>query len=152
VTAAATGHTELAGGEHGEDSTIQPAAQLAYATRRLESAAGLATRPVMGAVPGRVAALGQGAGEPSRVGVSLVSAAGLYVVLLVIAFVTTGGALGARGAGALFSPCLIAGIVTGAVAWSVRSRWPIWLYPLVVLGIAIGFTVLSSIGRIAPSS
>jgi hypothetical protein len=38
------------------------------------------------------------------------------------------------------------------VAWSVRSRWPIWLYPLVVLGIAIGFTVLSSIGRIAPSS
>jgi branched-subunit amino acid transport protein len=83
---------------------------------------------------------------------SLVSAAGLYVVFLVIALVATGGVLGARGAGALLSPYLIAGIVTGAVAWSVRSRWPIWLYPSVVLGIAIGFTVLSSIGRIAPSN
>jgi hypothetical protein len=83
---------------------------------------------------------------------SLVSAAGLYVVFLVIALVATGGALGASGTGALFSPYLIAGIVTGAVAWSARSRWPIWLYPLVVLGIAIGFTLLSSIGRIAPST
>jgi hypothetical protein len=83
---------------------------------------------------------------------SLVSAAGWYVVFLVIALVAFDGGLGASGAGALLAPYLIAGVVTGAIAWSVRSRWPTWLYPVVVLGIAIFLIVLSSIGRMSSAS
>jgi hypothetical protein len=44
-------------------------------------------------------------------------------------------------------PFLMAGPITGLIARSRPARWGIWLYPLVVFGIALAFSVVSNLGR-----
>ena len=78
---------------------------------------------------------------------ALGSGVALYAVFLVIATMVSGGGLDAEGAGALFGPFLVGGVLVGLIAWSSRSRWGLWLYPLVVLGFAFALRVLISIGQ-----
>ena len=75
------------------------------------------------------------------------SAIALYVVFLVLALVISGGRFGAEGAGELIVPFVLGGVVTGLIAQSSRSRWPAWLYPIMVFGVAIFLRAISFVGQ-----
>lgn len=78
---------------------------------------------------------------------AICSAVALYVVFLVIVLVVSGGRLGAEGAGELFGPFMLGGILVGLIARNGRSRRGRWLYPLAVFGIALAIRVLSFVGQ-----
>jgi hypothetical protein len=75
------------------------------------------------------------------------SALGLYAGFLGLLLIVSGGGFGAEGAGELLAPFLVGGVVTGLIARSSRSRWPVWLYPLVVFGFAVVLRAISTLGR-----
>lgn len=79
----------------------------------------------------------------------MLSAGVWFVVFLVIGLVVARGAFGAEAAGAVFGRCLFAGVLTGAIARVARSRWPTWVYFLVVFAVAFVLAALASIGRTA---
>lgn len=85
--------------------------------------------------------------NPRAWGYAFASAGGLYVLFLVLALVVSAGRLGAQAAGELLFPFLLSGVVVGAIAWSRRSSWPVWLYPLVVLGLVIVIRAISVLGQ-----
>ena len=59
----------------------------------------------------------------------------------------TGGDLDPETAGVVMVPFLLAGLITGLIARSRPTRWGVWLYPLVVFGIALVVSVISDLGR-----
>jgi len=85
--------------------------------------------------------------NPRAWGYASASACAFYLVFLLIALVVTRGGLGARGAGELFGPFLLAGVIVGLISWPARSRWPGWLYPIVVFGITIVLRAISVVGQ-----
>lgn len=85
--------------------------------------------------------------NPRAWGLALLSAAGWTVVLSVVGLVASGGGFSAEAVGEIFGRELVAGIMTGLVAWLGRSRWRTWVYPLVVLAISLGLSVLSTVGK-----
>ncbi|GAA3708671.1 hypothetical protein GCM10022204_28470 [Microlunatus aurantiacus] len=78
-------------------------------------------------------------------------AGGFYLLILVVALIGTGGDLNPETAGVVLFPFLMAGLVTGLIAWSRPRRWGVWLYPLVVFGIALLVSVISNLGRASGS-
>ncbi len=76
-------------------------------------------------------------------------AGGFYLLILIVALVGTGGNLNPETAGYVLFPFLMAGLLTGLIARSRPVRWGIWLYPLVVFGIAVAFSVVSNLGRVS---
>ena len=74
-------------------------------------------------------------------------AAGFYLLILLVALIGTGGDLNPETAGAVMVPFLLAGLITGLIARSRPTRWGVWLYPLVVFGVALVVSVISNLGR-----
>jgi hypothetical protein len=78
---------------------------------------------------------------------SFAFAGAYYLLILIVALIGTRGALDPETAGYVLFPFLMAGLTTGLIARSRPVRWGIWLYPLVVFGIALAFSVISNLGR-----
>ncbi|WP_375422867.1 hypothetical protein [uncultured Friedmanniella sp.] len=82
---------------------------------------------------------------------ALASAAGWFVVLLLLGSAVAGGLPRAEAAGEIFGRQLFAGLVTGLIAWLRRSRWPVWLYAVVVPAISLLLAAVSTAGRMGGS-
>lgn len=78
---------------------------------------------------------------------SCLSSLAIYAVVLAIAFAVSRGALGAEGAGALAPPYAVAFVVVGLIAYNVRGRWAVWVYPLAVLGIGVVLTAITTLNN-----
>lgn len=87
--------------------------------------------------------------NPRAFAYALLSAAGWFVVLLLVGTAVAGSLPSAEAAGEIFGRELFAGLVAGLVAWLGRSRWAVWLYPVVVLGISLAVSAVSTAGRMA---
>ena len=87
--------------------------------------------------------------NPRAVAWAFAFAGGYYALILLIALIGTGGDLNPRTAGYVLFPFLMAGLITGGIAWSRPARWAVWLYPLSVFGIALGVSVISNLGRMS---
>lgn len=87
--------------------------------------------------------------NPGAFGFSFAVAGGCYALLLVVVLIGTGGRLNPETAGAVIVPFVLAGLITGLIAWNRPVRWGVWLYPLVVVGIALGFSVIANLGRMS---
>ena len=80
---------------------------------------------------------------------SFAFAGGFYALILLVALIGTGGQINPETAGYVLFPFLMAGLITGIIAWSRPVHWSVWLYPLIVFGIALGFSVISNLGRMS---
>jgi len=87
--------------------------------------------------------------NPRAWGLALLSALGWLALLSLIGVVVSGGRFGAEAFGEVLAREVVAGVLTGVIAWFGRSRWPWWLYPLVVLGFSLLLSVVSTAGRMA---
>jgi hypothetical protein len=74
-------------------------------------------------------------------------AGAFYLLILIVALIGIGGDLDPETAGFVLFPFLVAGLVTGLIARSRPVRWGVWLYPLIVFGIALVVSVVSNLGR-----
>jgi hypothetical protein len=86
--------------------------------------------------------------NPRAWGLASLSAAGWFVVLLAIG-AAVAGRFDAEAAGEILGRELLAGVVTGLIAWLGRSRWPVWIYPVVVLVISLVLSALTTVGRMS---
>ncbi len=73
-------------------------------------------------------------------------AGAFFVVFLALGAAINGG-VDAETTGELLAPWLVSGVVVGLAAWLWRSRWPVWVYPLVVLGVGLLLRALSLAGQ-----
>lgn len=136
----------LAGWADGHDPTLQPATRLATRTEGLDAAARLGVGPVVGPVPQGWPLWVSERANPRAWGLALLSAAGWFVVLVAVGMAVT-RRLSAEAAGEILGRELVAGVVTGLIAWLGRSRWSVWVYPVVVLVISLVLSALTTVGR-----
>lgn len=87
--------------------------------------------------------------NPRAWGWAALAGAAWFVVFCVIGLVVSGGRFGAEAAGAVLGREILAAVLTGLVAWVGRSRWPVWLYPVVVLGFSLVLSALATVGRLS---
>ena len=72
-----------------------------------------------------------------------------HLLILIVALIGTGGHVHPETAGYVLFPFLMAGLITGLIARARPVRWGVWLYPLVVFGIALAFSAVSNVGRMS---
>ena len=139
----------MQGWRDGPGSTLQSPSELAHRAGRRGPAARLAARSRLGTTATGLAAVGHLWANPRAFAWSFAVAGGFYLLILIVALIGTGGNLNPETAGYVLFPFLMAGLLTGLIARSRPVRWGIWLYPLVVFGIALAFSVVSNLGRVS---
>ncbi len=76
-------------------------------------------------------------------------AAAFCFVFLLIGSLIVGSPSSPEVAGLFLPRWLVAGLIAGAIGWSTRSRWPIWLFPMIVFGFGL---MLGFVTTIEPMS
>ena len=93
---------------------------------------------------------GRTAGRPNRGawGWALLSAL-LWWVIHILGLTLATSTFNAEMTGAFFASYLLGGLATGLIAFLMRVRWPLWVYPLAVLPPVIFFLFLGQLGRMS---
>ena len=89
--------------------------------------------------------------NPGAWGWSFLSALVFYVLLILALTIGVGG-FNPEVAGELLVAFVMGGAVVGLVAWLMSTRWPRWLYPIVVFVAVLFFRVLATLPQIAATT
>ena len=137
----------MGGCADGSGTTLQPATELARRPGGLDPSPGWQPDPAWGPPPPDWPVWVSHRANPRAFAWSFGFAGAFYLLVLIVALIGTGGELDPETAGEVLVPFLMAGLVTGLIARSRPVRWGVWLYPLVVFGIALLVSVVSNLGR-----
>lgn len=78
--------------------------------------------------------------------------AGVYYLLLILVLTVSLDTFNPEVAGELLVSFVLGGALVGLVAWLMPARWPLWLYPIVVLGGVLAFRVLAVVSQLSGSA